>query len=156
MWVFGVVCFALSRVVRLFYAFRGLRSWPAPFSMDWSRGRFSEDPRTAGASGRGNHGSQETGSGVPEFRHPDPVAYLLGLTSEATARHSPTVRERDGVFRRYWRIGCRVRCREVEASGASASEMDPLPVLMQAAASEFGRSLSLVAAGFWIWTPSRR
>ena len=47
---------------------------------------------------------------------------------------------------RYWRIGCRVRCREVEEAVAPASETGPLPVLMRAAALEFCRSLSLLAA----------
>ena len=56
-----------------------------------------------------------------EFRHPDTVAQIQALTDEEAAKHSPIVRERDGVFTRYWRIGRRVRCREVEASGDPAS-----------------------------------
>ena len=33
-----------------------------------------------------------------EFCHPDTVAYLRGLTDEEAAKHSPIVRERDGVL----------------------------------------------------------
>ena len=81
-----------------------------------------------------------------EFRHPDTVAYLQGLTDEEAAKHSPIVRERDGVLTQYWRVGRRVRCREVEASGDPASGTGALDVLMRSAASEFGRSLPLLAA----------
>ena len=43
------------------------------------------------------------------------------MTDEEAAKHSPVVRERDGVLTQYWRVGRRVRCREVEASGGPAS-----------------------------------
>ena len=81
-----------------------------------------------------------------EFRHPDTVAYLQGLTDEEAAKHSPIVRERDGVLTQQRRVGRRVRCREVEASGDPASGTGALDVLMRSAASEFGRSLPLLAA----------
>ena len=73
----------------------------------------------------------------PEFLHPDTVAYLQGLTDEEEAKQPPLIRERDGVFMRYWRVGCRVRCREVEASGVPALETGALHA---AAEAEFGRS----------------
>ena len=79
----------------------------------------------------------------PEFLHPDTVAYLQGLTDEEAAKHSPIVRERDGVFMQQRRIGRRVRCREVEASGVPASEAGALHA---AAEAEFGRSLPLLTA----------
>ena len=79
----------------------------------------------------------------PEFLHPDTVAYLQGLTDEEAAKHSPIVRERDGVFMQYWRIGRRVRCREVEASGVPASETGALHA---AAEAELGRLLPLLTA----------
>ena len=43
------------------------------------------------------------------------------MTDEEAAKHSPVVRERDGVLTQYWRVRLRVRCREVEASGGPAS-----------------------------------
>ena len=68
-----------------------------------------------------------------EFRHPDTVAYLQGLTDEEAAKHSPIVRERDGVLTQQRRVGRRVRCREVEASGDPASGTGALDVLMRSA-----------------------
>ena len=53
------------------------------------------------------------------------------------------IRERDGVFMRQRRVGRRVRCREVEASGVPASETGALHA---AAEAEFGRSLPLLTA----------
>ena len=41
----------------------------------------------------------------PEFRYPDTVAYLEGLTDEEEAKHSPIVREQNGVVAHYWRGG---------------------------------------------------
>ena len=79
----------------------------------------------------------------PEFLHPDTVAQLQGLTDEEAAKQPPLIRERDGVFMRYWRVGRRVRCREVEASGVPASETGALHA---AAEAEFGRSLPLLTA----------
>ena len=81
----------------------------------------------------------------PEFLHPDTVAYLQGLTDEEAAKHSPIVRERGGVFMQQRRVGRRVRCREIEASGVPASEAGALHA---AAEAEFGRSLPLLTAGF--------
>ena len=37
-----------------------------------------------------------------EFRHPDTVACLQGLTDEAAAKHSPIVRESSGIVTQYW------------------------------------------------------
>ena len=45
---------------------------------------------------------------------------IAGMTDEEAAKHSPVVRERDGVLTQYWRVRLRVRCREV-ASGGPAS-----------------------------------
>ena len=79
----------------------------------------------------------------PEFLHPDTVAYLQGPADEEAAKHSPIVRERDGVFMQQRRIGRRVRCREVEASGVPASETGALHA---AAEAELGRLLPLLTA----------
>ena len=81
----------------------------------------------------------------PEFLHPDTVAQLQGLTDEEAAKHSPIIRERDGVFMQQRRVGRRVRCREVEASGVPALETGALHA---AAEAEFGRSLPLLTAEF--------
>ena len=81
----------------------------------------------------------------PEFLHPDTVAQLQGPADEEAAKHSPIVRERDGVFMQQRRIGRRVRCREVEASGVPALETGALHA---AAEAEFGRLLPLLTAGF--------
>ena len=81
----------------------------------------------------------------PEFLHPDTVAQLRGLTDEEAAKHSPIVREQDGVFMQQRRIGRRVLCREVEASGVPASETGALHA---AAEAEFGRSLPILTAEF--------
>ena len=48
------------------------------------------------------------------------------------------------MFTRDWRVGRRIRCREVEASGDPTSETGALDLLMRAAKSEFGRSLPLM------------
>ena len=81
----------------------------------------------------------------PEFLHPDTVAQLRGLTDEEAAKHSPIIRERDGVFMQQRRIGRRVLCREVEASGVPALETGALHA---AAEAEFGRSLPILTAEF--------
>ena len=81
----------------------------------------------------------------PEFLHPDTVAQLQGLTDEEAAKQPPLIRERDGVFMQQRRIGRRVRCREVEASGVPALETGALHA---AAEAEFGRLLPLLTAGF--------
>ena len=82
----------------------------------------------------------------PEFLHPDTAAYLRGLTDEEAAKHPPIVRERDGVYMQYWRVGRRVRCCEVEAPGGPASGSGALAALMRSTESEFGRLLPLLAA----------
>ena len=79
-----------------------------------------------------------------EFRHPNTVAYLQGLTDEEAAKHPPVVREAGGVFTEYWREGGRVRCREVgEPSRVGAPEMG---ALLAAAEAAFGRSLPRMRA----------
>ena len=82
----------------------------------------------------------------PEFRHPDAVAYLKGLTDKEAAEHLLLVHEADGVVIEYWREGGRVRCREVKEpprAGARAPETD---ALREAAESTFARSLSQMMA----------
>ena len=70
-----------------------------------------------------------------EFRHPDTAACLRGLTDEEAAKHSPIVREQDGVAWQYWREGDRVCCREAASGGTAAME------------AEFGRSLPRLRRG---------
>ena len=117
-------------------------------SSAWSgSGPAVEDPRVAGTAiqARADEGIMAAKRQDEEFCHPDTVAYLQGLTDEEAAKHSPIVRERDGVLTQYWRVGRRVRCRAVEASGDPASGTRALDVLMRSAASEFDRSLPLLA-----------
>ena len=75
-----------------------------------------------------------------EFRHPEAVARLQGLTDEEAARRLALVREHDGVATRQRREGGRVHCREVaaEASVGSSSEMEAVHATAEA---EFGCSL---------------
>ena len=80
-----------------------------------------------------------------EFRHPELAALLQGLTDEQAAKLGPLSVERDGVAAKQRREGGRVHCREFEvaaASGGPSLEMDALH--------------AAVAAGFRIWTASRR
>ena len=84
-----------------------------------------------------------------EFRHPELAAFLESLTDEQAATLPPLSLEQDGVVTRQRHDGGRVHCDEFPASGASgdpASEAGALDVLMRAAASEFSRSLPLLAA----------
>ena len=72
-----------------------------------------------------------------EFRHPEAVAQLQGLTDEEAAKRLALVREHDGVATRQRREGGQVRCLEVaaEASVSSSSEMEAVHA---AAEAEFG------------------
>ena len=80
----------------------------------------------------------------PEFRHPNTVAYLQGLTDEEAAEHPPVIRKAGGVCMEYWREGGRVRCREVgEPSRVGAPELE---ALLAAAGAAFGRSLPRMRA----------
>ena len=110
-------------------------------------GRFSKirERRTPRIRARAEEAGMTIKRRDPEFLHPDTVAQLRGLTDEEAAKHSPIIRERDGVFMQQRRIGRRVRCREVEASGVLALETCALHA---AAEAEFGRSLPLFTAGF--------
>ena len=143
---FGEVCFLLLRFVQL-RRFRGLQSGSSKISMGGSRGRFSEEP---GASRRRHHGKQETRLGVPPSGYGGAIA---GMTDEEAAKHSPIVHEHDGVFTRQRRIGRRVRCREVEASGARAGCAHAVGGL---GIRPFASAAGVGAAGFQIWTRSRR
>ena len=116
--------------------------------MDGSRGRFPKTRERRAPRIRAR--AEETGMTIkrrdPEFLHPDTVAQLQGLTDAEAAKHPPIVRERDGVYIQQRRVGRRVRCCEVEASGGPASGSGAPAALMRSTESEFGRLLPLLAA----------
>ena len=51
-----------------------------------------------------------------EFRHPDTVAYLRGLSADEAAVQPPLVRAHGEGFTRYWLEDGEVRCRDIMAA----------------------------------------
>ncbi len=66
-----------------------------------------------------------------EFRHPDTVAYLRGLSADEAAVQAPLVRAHADGFTRYWLEDGEVRCRDITAAelpqpGGGSSALETL------------------------------